>query len=205
MTELKNESSIIKFLIAIIALLVIIIFLLLGWKISKLHFLGVELEPPSTFTPAGIATSLPTATEFQNQAPTSNLPVSQPTLIQSVSTTRLLSLNMLRQVLDETSSERVEITLGKLRELCNQGTVTCYDNPNCNWSITGPALIGTDPLQQPIIGAQVVKVNRDTAGNWLPNWPIGLFYVPSNQTVLVPTPGVAYPLEAALPAEWIIR
>lgn len=131
--------------------------------------------------------------------------IAQPTETQPLSTTRFLSLNTLKQVLNETSSERVEITLGKLREYCNQGVVICYDHPSSNWSILGPAIIGTDPLQQPINGAQVVKVNKDGAGNWLPNWPIGLFYVPAGKSILVPTPGVAYPLEDSLPSEWIIR
>ncbi len=156
----------------------------------------------------GLAVSIPSplpTSPNTTQAPPGNQPISQPTLIQSVPTTKLLSLNILKQVLDETSSERVEITLGKLREFCNQGIITCYDYPNSNWSIAGPALIGTDPLQQPIVGAQVVKVNRDSTGNWLPNWPIGLFYVPAGKNVLVSTPGVVYPLEDSLPSEWIIR
>jgi hypothetical protein len=183
--------------------LIIIIFLLLGWRIGKLQIWGIELEPPATTISDFIPTHQPTSTNFQS--PTSNQPSIPPTSAQPSSTIRLLSLNTLKQILDETANERVEITLGKLREICNQGAITCYDHPSNNWSIMGPAIIGTDPLQQPISGAQVVKVNKDTNGNWLPNWPIGLFYVPTGQTVVVLTPGVAYPLEDSLPAYWIIR
>jgi len=130
----------------------------------------------------------------------------QPTVTPpSAGKEKILSIGTLEQILRETSSERVEITLGKLRELCNRSVIICYDNPNGGWSITGPALVSTDPMQQPINGAKVIKVNKDNAGNWLPNWPIGLFYIPSGQSVVVPTPGVAYPLETSLPNEWIIR
>ena len=117
----------------------------------------------------------------------------------------VLAPETLKQVLDATNTQRVEITIGKLRDLCNQGTVVCKDHPSSAWSVTGPAVIGTDPLQQPINEVRVLKVNKDSADNWLPGWPIGLYYIPTGQSTTIPTPGIEYPLDKAIPAEWLIR
>lgn len=46
--ESKNKSSQIKILLGIIAFLVIIVFLLFGWKITKINVGGVELVPPNS-------------------------------------------------------------------------------------------------------------------------------------------------------------
>ena len=45
-----NSSLIIKALFTIIGFLVLVIFLLFGWKISKWEFLGAEIVPPATST-----------------------------------------------------------------------------------------------------------------------------------------------------------
>jgi hypothetical protein len=207
MEKAKNFFAILGLGITIGVVIVVILLFVIRANPTKVTVGGVEFEIPTPTISQPNAPSSPITTPTNAPQP-ATLPTTIPQ-IQATNTialtTRLLSLNLLKQVLDETSNERVEITLGKLREPCNQGIVTCYDHPSSNWSITGPAVIGTDPLQQPIIGAQVIKVNKDATGNWLPNWPIGLFYVPAGQNVLVPTPGVAYPLEDSLPAEWIIR
>lgn len=65
MPETQKDSSQNKLLLAIIGLLAIIILFLLGWKITKVQFFGVELAPPAT------STSIPTLTP---QAPPSSIP-----------------------------------------------------------------------------------------------------------------------------------
>ena len=68
--ESKNTSSLIKILIGIIVVLVIIVFLLLGWKITKVTLGGVELAPPET----------PTKNSAPDTSPISKTPTSvQPT------------------------------------------------------------------------------------------------------------------------------
>jgi hypothetical protein len=60
MKEKPKDPLSIKLLSAIVGMCLIIIFLLSGWKITKLQFLGVELAPPetSTLTPQPTATLL---------------------------------------------------------------------------------------------------------------------------------------------------
>ena len=101
--ETKNDFSITKLLLAIIALLVIIIFLLLGWKITKLGFLGFELEPPATSTPELIPTptivqyeeptNIPPATATPQIQATNTQPVLQPTTAQVVTQSPVLIHN----------------------------------------------------------------------------------------------------------------
>ena len=59
MNGTQKDSPSTKLLLTIIGLLVIIILLLLGWKISKIQFFGVELAPPATSTPELPPTAIP--------------------------------------------------------------------------------------------------------------------------------------------------
>jgi hypothetical protein len=75
MSESQKDSSQTKLFLGIIGVLAIIILLLLGWRITKLQFLGVELAPPETPTLTPFATntseipsSIPEMTELTNWA-----------------------------------------------------------------------------------------------------------------------------------------
>lgn len=92
MTEPQKDSPLIKLLTTIIGLLVIIILLLLGWKITKLQFLGVELAPPATSTIESLPISIPTslAQSIQIAQPTLNYPTAPISIITNSDINNLL-------------------------------------------------------------------------------------------------------------------
>lgn len=53
MTSMKKDL-LLKIIIGFVGILAIIIFLLFGWKVGKVQFLGVELVPPETSVPSPV-------------------------------------------------------------------------------------------------------------------------------------------------------
>lgn len=217
MNESKNPVALIGIGITIGGVLVFLL-LMFGAKVTGLNVGPVVLVFPTetivpfptpvvvVVTPTPLPYVPPTQVVQSVTRPPTTIPTAPAYLVPTTpARSGLLSLEILRQVLDETSAERVEPTIGRLRDFCNQGMVVCRDHPTNNWSVTGPAVVGTDLLHQPINGGRVIKVNKDAAGNWLPGWIIGLFYIPAGLNTNIPTPGVEYPLEKAVPENWFIR
>ena len=87
MSESQNHSFQTKLLLGIIGLLVVIIFLLLGWKITKVQFFGVELAPPLTSTiESVIATYTPTSSlEMATEIPTNAIVIENPVVTNTPS------------------------------------------------------------------------------------------------------------------------
>ncbi len=75
MTESKNDQPQNKLLLIIIGLLVIVVLLVLGWRVTKVSILGLELSPPET------PTFTPTIALSSNPQPTATAQLENPIIV----------------------------------------------------------------------------------------------------------------------------